>query len=98
MTPEDIVAQLGGHVVSVTVIADGDGCPLCGAATERSPAGHRTLCPDCTQRELPGTALDNSLRIEAGLTWAGYWRRVESYGTPWSNPKAWTSKRTKIKR
>jgi hypothetical protein len=97
VTPEQVLA-LFGPGAELLDPTDPNRCPACGAATEPSPAGHRTYCLRCTVAELPGTFADNSVRVEFAMTWNTYWNRVERYGTVWQNPHAWTTSREKIRK
>lgn len=82
-----LVDELG----AVELVATDPGhCPACHLPTTPSRAGHPSYCPECTRFELGHGWRDNALRIEQGLGWAAYWRRVDDYGPPWTNPKAWT--------
>lgn len=65
-------------------------CPSCHTRTTPTRTGDRTLCLRCTEAELGASHVDNSLRIEYGMSWRTYWAKVETYGAPWQNLKAWT--------
>lgn len=77
--------------------ADPHRCPRCLTPTEPSPAGHRTYCLRCTVADLPGTFLDNSVRIEFGLTWTAYWNRCDKYGPAWINRVEWRTSLAKLR-
>lgn len=77
--------------------ADPHRCPGCLTPTTPSPAGHRTYCHRCSVASIPGTFLDNALRIEFRLTWTQYWSRVERYGAPWQNRHAWVTPQAKLR-
>lgn len=91
MTPEAIAAALGGRLLSDTEAAELLTCPGCATPTQPSAAGLRTYCFPCSEASLEGSFRHNSLRIEYGLSWASYWRRVEEWGPVWFAPKKWLS-------
>lgn len=50
-------------------------CPVCGAATSRTPAGQLRLCEACTIREVGMSPAENAARIAAGITVKAWLKR-----------------------
>lgn len=94
----DAIALLGELLGAVEIDpADPHRCPGCLTPTTPSTAGHRTYCLDCSVASLPGTFMDNSVRIEFGLTWTAYWNRCDKYGPAWINRKEWRTSQAKLR-
>lgn len=93
----DPLAVIMAAFPDARVLDDQHSCPTCGRETQPSRAGHRSTCRRCTLRELGTTQLALSLAVEFGKSLKVIDERLEKFGPPHINPKAWVTPRSKLK-
>lgn len=100
MTPDQrraaevVAAILGGEVID----PHRDTCPACGVRTRPSAAGHRTYCRHCSYVALGVHPYTLALAVEFHISVRAVEARLEKYGPPYVNPKAWITPAERVRK
>lgn len=95
--PESSALATLAEVLGATLILP-EPCPFCGHIMKRTKSGALPMSAPCTKAGRHITTSDNALRIEFHMTWDAYWAKIERYGTPAQNPRAWVQPQDKARK
>lgn len=97
MTLADLLAAFPGAQLLDIPAGSWPLCSVCGAARAANEHDHPGLCRRCTLHELGTTEAALSLSVEFHISLHAAEVRLEKYGPPHINPKAWLTPRSRLR-
>lgn len=96
MRARDIARQLGAELIDAPAPDGMAACVRCGRPRLPYADGRAALCTRCTCAELGVPPLTLALAVEFHLSIKATETRLEKYGPPHINPKAWITPRSRL--